>query len=278
MKASISVTTYNRKELSEVAILSIIAHTPKDEYELIVVDNCSDMDTQNMIFKYFQKGYVHKWFVNNWNKHLAVSTNQCFDFADESAEWLIHLDNDDYAMPGWWEHVWRVNNDTVFDYAYGELRGGTCNVPRNIITLPSQGRIQKPHPDIQIGGGLIIKQSTLKRTGIRFNSRWKNNQFGSIYSVLHQDFKEANLTGVELYKPCILFQNCEFNNPKYKDYYDKFFGDRGTMKKLEKKRSIDGYFKTEEEIEEYYDGSDYLYHEGAEANIEMLKNKIGGNI
>ena len=49
--ASISVTSYNRKELTKYCINSIIKNTPKKNFELIVVDNQSTDGTINMLKK-----------------------------------------------------------------------------------------------------------------------------------------------------------------------------------------------------------------------------------
>jgi glycosyltransferase involved in cell wall biosynthesis len=268
MKYSISVTTYNRKALSEVCILSILKNTPnREDYELVVVDNCSDDGTQEMLKEMKNEGKIDKLFINNWNKHLGVSTNQAFDLADKGADWLINLSCDHYAVPGWFDNF-LSSIEWHFDYIYTVLRPGTCNVPRETF-LAGKAHLLKPHREVQIGGGLAIRQETLKKTGIRFQERW-TGAIGSIYSVIHAEFQQHGLRGIELAKPCILVQNCEFNNPLYADYYHKFFNDRNTLDRLDRMKAANGYM-TEQEIEEYYAGSGYSFHSGAEANAAALR-------
>lgn len=268
LKYSISVTTYNRMALSEVCILSILKNTPnRDQYELIVVDNCSDDGTQEMLKEMKDEGKIDKFFINNWNKHLGVATNQCFDLAAKGCDWLINLSNDHYVMREWLNNVDEAARWN-FDYIYTVLRPGTCNVPRETFRA-GMANLLKPHREIQIGGGLAIRQETLKKTGIRFKEVW-DGPIGSIYSVIHQDFQRHGLRGIELAKPCVLVQNCEFNNPIYADYYHRFFSDRNTLDRLDRMKSANGYM-TEQEIEEYYAGSGYSFHSGAEANAKALR-------
>ena len=62
------------------------------------------------------------------------------------------------------------------------------------------------------------------------------------------------LKAIKLGKPCILSQDGDFLNPKYKEYYETIFGIRGIVKQLEiyKKR---GHLRNPEQ---YYKGTDYL--------------------
>jgi glycosyltransferase involved in cell wall biosynthesis len=276
MKSSISILTYNRKKLSEVAILSVIANThPRDDYELVVVDNCSDDGTIDMLRDMHNNGVIDKLHVNAWNKNMAVGSNQCIDFAHKEAEWLIHLHNDRYVEPGWYDHIWTIYKDCPFDYAYGQLMGGVTGFKKSVVKLPSGGRILEHDEKMQLGSGLIIKHRVLEETNIRFVERWADNVMGSIYTELHRDFKYYDLVGVEMARPCVLFQNCEFNNPEYEEYYNKFFDDRGTRFRLDETRNRNGYFESKEDIDSYYMLSGYDYYAGASKNIEILKEKIG---
>jgi glycosyltransferase involved in cell wall biosynthesis len=268
--ASISVTTYNRKELSEVALWSILANTPRDAYELIVVDNNSQDGTKELIREMHRDGHIDKYFINNWNKHLGVSTNQAFDMAHRDAKYLINFSNDHFVMPGWFEHFLSIADPLRLDFVYTVLRPGICNVEGRQIITAGKGQGLLPHPEVQIGGGLAIRHDTVKKHKIRFVEKWRGVTMGSIYSVFHAEAVHMGLRWIEQYKPCVLTQNCEFLNPKYASYYNKFFDGRKTRDRLERLRDRGGYLD-KEQIHDYYEGSGYSYGGGARANANALR-------
>lgn len=253
MFASISVNTFNRKKLSEICIDSVLKNTPRAEYELVVVDDCSTDGTQDML-----KGYdlnIDKLILNPQNLQLGPSTNIAWDLASKDTEWLINLSNDHYAMPGWWDNVKAAILRLSPDYLYTVLRPGSCNYSDRRIFNVDDAKILVPDSRMQIGGGLAIRQEAVKKYNLRFQEKW-NGVIGSVYSVMHEAFKTLHLTGYELAKPCVLVQDCEFNNPEYADYYDKFFSVRGTQDRLKRLRETDGYM-TKRQADEYYKDSGY---------------------
>ena len=54
MFVSIGLTVHNRKKLTEYCINSIHDNTPEGEYELVVVDNDSEIETTDMLMKYIK--------------------------------------------------------------------------------------------------------------------------------------------------------------------------------------------------------------------------------
>lgn len=284
MKASISITSYNRKELTEVTILSVLATVPRRDAEIVVVDNCSTDGTQLMLEEYLRQGLIDKLHINNWNKQLGVSSNNAIDLADQFAEWLILLANDEYCMDGWWENFCKCTDDPKIEAIYTSLRAHNVykEPPKQEFTGRYGGRMFCFDPEVQIGVGLAMRHSMLQRTGLRFVERWPNDVIGSIYTVMHYELTECGVTCFEMAKPCVLSQNCEFQSEKYKKYYDEFFQIRRTTERLERLRhNQEGYFTTDdasEKLKEFYEGSDYDYYGGAGVNKHRLLKKLGGNL
>ncbi len=87
---SIIMPSYNSAEYIRSSIMSVINQTYR-EWELIIVDDCSEDDTVNII-----KGYNDeriKLFVNKKNEGAALSRNTALRNA--SGRWIAFLDSDD---------------------------------------------------------------------------------------------------------------------------------------------------------------------------------------
>lgn len=277
MKASVSVVSYNRKALLEVSLLSIMATMPKEgDWELVVVDNDSRDGTQEYLMKLEDMFHALipqidvKFHFNRWNKNLGPATNLAFDLANPAAEWLITYSEDDYLCQGWWENFWRLN-DSSADFVYTLLRPAFLaeRQPYNICGA----HVLLNDDRIKIGCGLAVRHQAIEDMDYRWVERWRG-PMGSPYTVFHQEAINFGLKFLELNKPCGVTQNCEFNNPDLKEYYDAFFEHRDTTERLEKLRNQDGYWKTPEDRLLYYKDTGYDYEAGAEANAKPLRKIV----
>lgn len=91
---SVIIPSYNRKNVLERAIRSVLAQTFTD-YELIVVDDGSDDDTSNLELLKTQKK-VH--FLRLSLKH-GVSKARNFGVSNSKGQWIAFLDSDDEWLP-----------------------------------------------------------------------------------------------------------------------------------------------------------------------------------
>lgn len=89
------IPTCNRAELLKRAIDSVFDQTWKN-LELVVVDDASDDDTQQVLNKVAEKGQV-KVIRNNESKGAAASRNIAIEHA--SGEFIAGLDDDDFWRP-----------------------------------------------------------------------------------------------------------------------------------------------------------------------------------
>ena len=276
MFASISLTVYNRKKLSSFCIKTVHNCTPREEYEFIVVDNGSTDGAARMLRKYRRVGVIDRLVTDHFN-NLGLAINDAWKIASPKAGWLIVLDNDNFAMKGWFDNFKLVANSELRpDYIFCDLRmPGFVKMDsrrtKNGGNVLAKRRMGKG--DFLFGGGLAIKKRIVDKYNIRFltgkgPSPWsmgKGLMVGSIYSKLSARLHKLGLKGVELGKPCILEQDAEFANPEYEAYYRwvldtvrkmdrSIYPKRKKISKFESIRRRGGYTQFPDE---YYRGSGY---------------------
>ena len=91
---SVCIPTYNRANFLKTAIASVLSQTLKD-FEIIVVDNCSDDDTENVIKSIDDRRLLY--FKNHHNIGMVANFNRCIDLS--RAEYISILHSDDYFEP-----------------------------------------------------------------------------------------------------------------------------------------------------------------------------------
>ena len=91
---SIVVTTFNRKEMLDATLRSILAQTYQN-FELIVVDNYSDYDFWGLIDNY--KSEKIQAYQNHNNGIIAVNRN--FAIKHAKGKYLAFCDDDDLWLP-----------------------------------------------------------------------------------------------------------------------------------------------------------------------------------
>lgn len=151
-KISICIPTYNRSDLLRKTLVSVIRQTTKP-YEIIVVDNCSEDDTE-AVTKSFS-GVIY--YKNERNLGLAGNWNRCIKLA--KGDFLTILHSDDLIAPNWHEEWIRVLK------VYGNSHVGAFFLPVFTIDLNENAKIvyySLPH-------------SYLLKTGESFRILWSRN-------------------------------------------------------------------------------------------------------
>ena len=123
MKFSIVTPTYNRQDLVQTTIRSILAQTFTD-WELFVIDDGSTDNTEQAVQEYL-KDHRIKYIKKN-NSGQADSLN--FGVNQTSGEFITFLDSDDEAYPNWLEVINKnIKEDTsvVCSGAMRKLTDGT---------------------------------------------------------------------------------------------------------------------------------------------------------
>lgn len=93
---SVLMTAYNREKYIAEAIESVLASSYQN-FELIIVDDCSSDNTLNISKSYEAKDDRVKVFVNETNLTQFGNRNKAASYA--KAEWLKYVDSDDVIYP-----------------------------------------------------------------------------------------------------------------------------------------------------------------------------------
>ena len=91
-KVSIIMPAYNAEKYIEEAIYSVLAQTHK-EWELIIIDDCSSDNTEQIVLKYVSKDTRIRYLKNPVN--LGVSKSRNLGIKKSKNDWIAFLDSDD---------------------------------------------------------------------------------------------------------------------------------------------------------------------------------------
>lgn len=171
MEFSIIITNYNYEIFLARAIRSAINQSfNKDEYEIIVIDDCST-DNSKQILEAFS-GQI-KTIYNDTNMGLIESCNKAIKSA--LGKFIIRLDADDYVHHDWLKvhHLFLANNKddmhaTSSDYLEVDVNENTIR-RRNGVTFPiACGITFKTDHMIELG----LYDSTLLREDVDFRQKF----------------------------------------------------------------------------------------------------------
>ena len=121
-KTSIIILTYNNLECTKVCIESIKKYTPKDTYEIIVIDNASTDDTIN----YLKERKDIKVILNKENLGFPKGCNEGILFADKEND-ILFLNNDTVVTTNWLDNL---KTCLYSDEKIGAV-GAVCNQNEN---------------------------------------------------------------------------------------------------------------------------------------------------
>lgn len=113
---SVIIPTYNRSEMLKKALGSVL-HQTYQNFEVIIIDNNSSDDTDNMVMS-FDDERVKLLKINN-NGIIAASRNLGINHS--KGKWIAFLDSDDWWLPNKLEKVVKFC-DSGYDLCYHDLR------------------------------------------------------------------------------------------------------------------------------------------------------------
>jgi len=259
MFISICVITSDRMKLSKYCIESIIKTTPKEQYELIVVDDHSTDGTVEMIKEMNKNKIIDKLVLHSNYYYLGYCNNRAWSLVDEKSEWSLTLSNDLFAMDGWFENFTKVTNDLDLDYIFCALIKFLTrkrDSQREEAVTKNGGIYLRPigRERGETGGAHAIRNEIIRKYNIKLlETPFRKGFIGPMPNISRRLFG-MKLKGTRLGKPCILAQDPEYSNPEFSEYYSRTFGTRGILGRWDfyKKHGIRRNKK------EYYRGSDYL--------------------
>ncbi|KRG15788.1 hypothetical protein ACA30_04200 [Virgibacillus soli] len=175
MKVSACVTTFNRSEKLDICLNSLFSQTMNPEnFEIIVIDDCSTDDTTEMVQRLQNK---HNQYNINYIRlekntgNASIPRNTAIDEA--KGEYLIFIDSDDYLAPQTLENSYKFAKENDADIVYLKYGLGSTlgSVPKGFTKEGTQ-----PKADIIDNAMLyslsvlkLFKLSEIKRLNLRFD-------------------------------------------------------------------------------------------------------------
>lgn len=97
-KASVCVVTYNQEEVIQECLDSILNQKTNFRFEVIVGDDASTDQTQN-ILKDYERLYPNLRVIYH-KKNIGPKKNVVSTYIAARGEYIFHIDGDDFALPG----------------------------------------------------------------------------------------------------------------------------------------------------------------------------------
>lgn len=96
------LVSWNRPQMTELAIRTIHRNTPRDEFRLVVLDNGSEKHVQDMLYQLHENGYIDT--LIRWTENFGLEAARQELFLYESPnEFFVDIDNDCLPPVGWLE-------------------------------------------------------------------------------------------------------------------------------------------------------------------------------
>jgi glycosyltransferase involved in cell wall biosynthesis len=106
---SIIILTHNAPSYVRLTLESL-SKTQGVEYEVIVLDNASDSETQELLWELKKKGLIDKLILEKENTFFAKGNNLAFNFCSENSKYALFLNSDVEIMsPCWLSEMHRLH-------------------------------------------------------------------------------------------------------------------------------------------------------------------------
>ncbi len=121
---TIIIPTYNRKELLEKAILSVVQQSQEIPFawELIIIDDGSKDGTEEYV-KHFTKEYPNISYAYQENAWVWKARNNGLSRMSDKSDYLVFLDSDDELMPELIRNCLEKWNTLKEIWKYGQVLG-----------------------------------------------------------------------------------------------------------------------------------------------------------
>ncbi|MBQ7984709.1 MAG: glycosyltransferase family 2 protein [Bacteroidales bacterium] len=99
VKLTILIPTYNREQGLKSLLKNLQSQGHTGEYKIVVSDNHSDYDVQQMVSREFDSTFADHITVNSWNFNIGMSSNISVSYLLVNTEWCWIISDDDEIMP-----------------------------------------------------------------------------------------------------------------------------------------------------------------------------------
>lgn len=199
-KISVIMSSYNRTQYIKEAIESILNQTYQD-FELIIIDDCSKKETQDVIEQYAKNDERIIFLKNEHNMGPSNTRNRGFEIA--KGEYIAIVDDDDICLPDKFEKQIEYLDKHLEITMLGtdiETFGYNENIPSwvdlfdvNLISV----LINFYNPFC--ASTLMFRRDFIKKNNIKYdNNLWHAEDYDLYYQILSNGGKITNLPDVLL--------------------------------------------------------------------------------
>jgi glycosyltransferase involved in cell wall biosynthesis len=137
IKISVVICTYNRCESLKQCLTSVVKQTYQD-FEVLIIDDHSDDNTQNLI-KDYQAAVENIYnYRNEKNMGLSFSRNKGAELA--SNELIVFIDDDCIANEDWLLEIIKPFNDFKVGLVFGGIKDPQ---PKNLSMVAAKGHYKR---------------------------------------------------------------------------------------------------------------------------------------
>lgn len=220
MKVTIIVTTYNYGKYLKRCLDSCLKQNFRlEDYEVIVVDDCSTDNTHELMQVYASNPQV-KYVQNRSNLGVAGSANQAIRLA--KGEYVVRVDADDFVSP----------NFILFLYEYLQTNSNAFCVSCDYVYVSDQEehleRISSKEKPVSCG--ILYPRKALFEYGM-YNEEWRHREeeelrkrLGKLYMIHHLSI------------PLYFYRMHKSNKTKNLDMMENF---RHKLKEIESAESLE---------------------------------------
>lgn len=135
MKVSLCIPTYNVAERIIITLESLINQTMSSkDYEIIVVDDCSEDNSVELMEQCFKKNNFTNYKIDVLSEnsgHASKPRNRSLDLA--TGEYIYFIDGDDFLYPEALERMYKLGHDNDSDLIIGKYKGINRDVPKDMF-------------------------------------------------------------------------------------------------------------------------------------------------
>ncbi len=170
-KISVIIPVYNGAKFVKDAIESVLAQTYKD-YEIIVVNDGSTDDTEEVLRPYIEEGIIRYFYQENQGS--ANARNRAI--AEAKGEYIAWLDQDDIWLPHRLEKTVRVmeNDKEVVVVGGWFLDIDESGIPKGCNWFIKPGIVNE---QLRYGNAVASSSSLIRRSVIVENNEWFDQSF-----------------------------------------------------------------------------------------------------
>src|SRR3989339_438647 len=182
MKVSVIVTAYNYGLFLERCLRSLLEQSlPTTAYEIIVVDDASEDNTEDIMERYVEKYSNIRYIRNTKNVGVAESSNVAI--REAFGQFIVRVDADDYVN----------KNFLLFLSAYLEANNGLLGVACDYVKVNNDEEVISRHDanEENISCGIMYRKDFLAEAGL-YNSDFRHCEekelrarLGNRYQVDH---------------------------------------------------------------------------------------------